>query len=332
METATTSVPPEISVVVPTRSRPRALGTLLRRLAHQTFPARRFEVIVVDDCGDPPAAPVVDRFRHSLSTTLIRLGEAAGCAGARQAGAEGARGRLLVFTDDDCLPGEDWLEALWLTGMEYPAAGIAGPVVNGRPKSLLAESLQLVVDCFTEHENDRAERVFNPTNNLALPRALYRAIGGLDADWPVGGGEDRDLCHRWIAAGYRLAWAPRARVEHRPILGLWAYARKFFSYGRGAVIYLRKHESGRRSLATTIRHSLSLPLAPFRSFPPARAWRVSLLVQLSQVCTAAGVLYQVARGGRDDPGGNGREPLAADPAGHPGPVRRVATELMAADR
>jgi cellulose synthase/poly-beta-1,6-N-acetylglucosamine synthase-like glycosyltransferase len=53
-------MPERLSVVVPTYNRPELLARVLAGLEDQTWPRDRFEVIVVDDGGEQPAAPVVD--------------------------------------------------------------------------------------------------------------------------------------------------------------------------------------------------------------------------------------------------------------------------------
>ncbi|TDJ69631.1 MAG: glycosyltransferase, partial [Planctomycetota bacterium] len=53
------SIAPELTVIVPTRDRPRELSQLLDRLARQDLAPARFEVIVVDDGSDRPASAVL---------------------------------------------------------------------------------------------------------------------------------------------------------------------------------------------------------------------------------------------------------------------------------
>jgi cellulose synthase/poly-beta-1,6-N-acetylglucosamine synthase-like glycosyltransferase len=102
---------PACTVIVPTHSRPRQLAACLEALSRLDYPRDRYDVIVVDDEGSLPAAPVVEAFHSRLSVTLL-VQKRAGPGGARNAGAGQARGDLLAFIDDDCRPAEDWLSQL----------------------------------------------------------------------------------------------------------------------------------------------------------------------------------------------------------------------------
>jgi glycosyltransferase involved in cell wall biosynthesis len=94
---------PRLTVVIPTRDRPHALLTLLRRLAQQTLPLNDFEVVVVDDASDPP----VDRHStvdHPFRAKLLRQPVQSGSHESRWAGVREASGQRILFLDDDVVP------------------------------------------------------------------------------------------------------------------------------------------------------------------------------------------------------------------------------------
>ena len=92
---------PAISVVVPTRDRPAALGACLAALDGQTFD-EPLEVVVVDD-GSDAADWIAGIVARHPNARLVRQ-RGAGPAAARNAGARQAGGETLCFTDDDCVP------------------------------------------------------------------------------------------------------------------------------------------------------------------------------------------------------------------------------------
>ena len=94
----------ETSIVIPTRNRPHAVERCLDALAAQTLPPGSFEVIVVDDGGEPSLALDPTRWASKFELKVIRQNNT-GPAGARNRGVAVARGEFLAFTDDDCLPG-----------------------------------------------------------------------------------------------------------------------------------------------------------------------------------------------------------------------------------
>jgi glycosyltransferase involved in cell wall biosynthesis len=100
---------PLVSVIIPTYNRVNSLRRTLDSLAQQTYPAVRFEVIVVDD-GSTDTTPEI-RDLAPLPVRYYRQGNQ-GAAAARNAGAVEARGELLVFLDDDVIVHECFLDAL----------------------------------------------------------------------------------------------------------------------------------------------------------------------------------------------------------------------------
>jgi glycosyltransferase involved in cell wall biosynthesis len=87
-----------ISVVIPTRDRPRLLVEALQSVAEQTY--RDFEVVLVND-GGVPVAPVVRRWRTSLNLTVVELPRSVGVSVARNVAMANATGDFLAFLDDD---------------------------------------------------------------------------------------------------------------------------------------------------------------------------------------------------------------------------------------
>lgn len=98
---------PFVSVIIPTYNRKESLLRTLDSLARQTYPADRFEVIVVDDGGSDGTEEVAQQsFPYDLR--YIRQ-ENQGDAAARNYGALAARGDVLQFLDDDIVMRPDFL-------------------------------------------------------------------------------------------------------------------------------------------------------------------------------------------------------------------------------
>jgi glycosyltransferase involved in cell wall biosynthesis len=89
---------PELSIVVPTRNRAGALRRCLDSLRAQAADAP-LEVLVVDDGSTDETAAVLDGLD---GVTALRR-EHRGRGAARNPGVERARGRLILFVDDDVL-------------------------------------------------------------------------------------------------------------------------------------------------------------------------------------------------------------------------------------
>ena len=116
---------PLFSVVVPTCNRPALLAEAIASVLAQTVDG--FEIIVVDNGSDPPAAVADDpRLR------LVRLPGIRGPAAARNAGVDAARGRHLAFLDDDDLFTPDRL-AIALEGLARAPVALCWSRFADRP-------------------------------------------------------------------------------------------------------------------------------------------------------------------------------------------------------
>ena len=94
---------PLVSVVVATHNRAARLAALLESLQQQTL--EDFEVVVCDDASSDDTQDVLAR-PWQLDLRHVRRDVAGGPAKARNAGWRAARGRLIAFTDDDCVASE----------------------------------------------------------------------------------------------------------------------------------------------------------------------------------------------------------------------------------
>src|ERR1035441_39433 len=161
----------DFSIGVPAHNRPLRLGQCLQALAAVAYPVTRYEVIVVDDGSEESLEPVVAPFLGCLNIALLRQPNS-GPAGARNAGAAAARGRYVVFTDDDCRPAQGWLDALARRLAANPQSAAGGKTENGLAGNLFSSASQILVDYLYRHWNrDADDAVFIPSNNLAFPRA-----------------------------------------------------------------------------------------------------------------------------------------------------------------
>jgi GT2 family glycosyltransferase len=227
---------PLASVVIPTRNRLQAIENCLDALAAQTLPSGSFEVIVVDDGGEPALTLDPARWASKFELKLIRQNNT-GPGGARNRGVTEARGEFLAFTDDDCLPTPTWLEKLVAALHANPEAMIGGSTFNGLQNDLFAETSQLILEMVYEHFNrDPANAYFFASNNMAMRRESFLEIGGFDPSFRVAS-EDREFCDRWRLRGRPLVWDRDALIEHRHAQTLAGFCHLHFRYGQGAFHY-----------------------------------------------------------------------------------------------
>ncbi len=287
---------PTFSVIIPTYNRPRHLSGCLRALTQQSYPRQQFEVIVVDDGGPEPLDKVIDTYRGRLTLTLLRQGNA-GPATARNMGASVARGEYLAFTDDDCRPHGNWLRQLDTAFRANAARMIGGRTVNRLSRNCYSATSQLILDVvYAFYNRDPTAARFFASNNIAMPRRMFDAVGGFDRGFPMAAGEDREFCDRWRMQGYAMAYQSEAVIQHLHRLTLRTFGEQYFTYGRGALRYhavRAQRGSGRLSDDLQFHGQLLHNLrAPFSRMRPSRAMRILALLVVWQVANAAGFAYE----------------------------------------
>jgi glycosyltransferase involved in cell wall biosynthesis len=291
---------PEFSIIIPTYRRRDNLARCLQAIEQLEFDRDRFEVLVVDDGSPTPPTDVVNEIDSRVQTKLL-CARHGGPARARNVGARLARGRFLVFTDDDCLPRRDWLQSIerWTTA--YPGGvAIGGHVVNVLSSNIYATASQGIIDYLYEYYGDYpAPTRFFATNNLVLPRAEFADIGGFDEGFSRAGAEDRDLCERWLESGNDLEYAVDMVVRHAHVLGFGGFTRQHFVYGRGAVdLHRSRAERGGGAVKLeSARFYVGLVLHPMRRYGTWRGVLLALLHAWSQAAYAAGYFFERARRG-----------------------------------
>lgn len=225
-----------ISVVVPARDRAPILREVLARLAAQSYPRDRHEVIVVDDGSRDDLAsvlPLDPRFRLTSSgdaSARFRAGQA------RAHGASLARFDHLAFLDADVVVGRDYLWSLDWIHRRWDRATILGYLsgynlhdlgaihtldeVRGRER---IEDVPVILDRQREPAAraclDNIEWLSEPwklcyTGNLSLPRALFDEVGGFSDAFRGWGLEDVDLGYRLHRGGARFVFSRFAIGYH----------------------------------------------------------------------------------------------------------------------
>ena len=288
---------PFISIVIPTYNRPQQLASCLKAIDALTYPRDRFEVIVIDDGSHTPLDSIVDKFSDLMAVRLISQSNE-GPASARKRGAAEAQGDFLVFTDDDCTPSPEWLNAFAEAFRDGSECGVGGRTVNKLADNPYSAASQLLLDYLYEYFNQNVEDAkFFASNNMAFPRKAFWDSGGFDTRYRQAAAEDRELCDRWVSQGRRLRYAPEALVSHAHPLTLTTMWRQHFTYGRGAFAFhrMRAERGGGPVRVEPLSFYLNMFMYPFHYASLGRAMSISFLLMITQAANASGYFWEKVR-------------------------------------
>lgn len=208
-----------ISVIIATYNAERTLPYTLRALQNQTVPRELYEVIVVDDASTDDTAAVAREFG-----VRYRIQNKEGPAAARNLGVRAARGEIILFTDADCIPKEDWLEKMVKPFEDPQVAGVMGRYLT-KQKEYCARFTQLEFEERFRILKDFESIDLVPSFAAAFRRSVFEAVGGFNAHYPLANNEDVELSYKIASQGYRMVYVDDAIVYHRHPAN-W---KKFFS-------------------------------------------------------------------------------------------------------
>lgn len=97
------------SIIIPTHNRSASLKKMLESLEFQSFPLQNFEVVVVADGCNDDTVKMLKEYNPALNLVVCELA-GLGASSARNKGASVAKGKYLIFVDDDMEPCVDFIK------------------------------------------------------------------------------------------------------------------------------------------------------------------------------------------------------------------------------
>ncbi len=245
------------SIIIPTFNGASRIGRCLDSLVKQTA-GRGVEILVVDDGSTDDTADVVGSYS---SVRLLRQANA-GPASARNRGALEAKGTILLFTDDDCVPMPDWLEAMLVPFQDSEVVGAKG-VYRTHQKSLAARFVQIEYEDKYRLMAGPPSIDFVDTYSAGFRRERFLEMAGYDTSFPVACAEDIELSYRMSARGWKMKFVPGAIVYHTHPDTFSRYLKKKYKFAFWRVLAVRKNPGkGVKDSHTPQIMKLQLLLAP----------------------------------------------------------------------
>ncbi len=228
-----------ISIVIPTYKRPDALIRLLKSIDGSLVKGFNVEIVVADNDPLASAHDVMTQFKSkSLSPiTHIHVPEP-GVSNARNGALKAAKGRYILFIDDDMEADQEWAQTLFLGAKKFDATLAFGPAVAVMPEegNALFDYMQPLFcrvrdyDTGLINEGIATGNCFLDRGKEPLPTPVF------DPALNQSGGEDDALFTHMMDQGAKVAWIKAATtLEHVPasratLSYVW---RRNFAWGQG---------------------------------------------------------------------------------------------------
>jgi glycosyltransferase involved in cell wall biosynthesis len=236
----------DISIIIPTYNRLTSLLDTMDSLKMQSYPFKKFEVVIVDDGSTDKTKEVLQARQYPFPVQYI-YEENEGSAVARNKGALAARGWLLVFLDDDMLVKKDFL--LGLIEMHRLTPQLVGmgavmpyiPTVATVFNQIMAKEMIWGKDTKIDVEVDFTHC---ETNNLSVLRDDFFRIGMMQdvaGDGPTWWG-DVDFGYRAWQLGFQFFRSGQAQCFHRDhsLRDLETLSERYFRVAKMVHILFRK--------------------------------------------------------------------------------------------
>jgi GT2 family glycosyltransferase len=202
---------PVVSIVIPTYRREQVLLDTVRFLHRLSPPAA--EILIVDQTEEHEASTseTLQAWDREGRVRWIRLAHPS-ITHAMNTGLEQARGSIVMFLDDDIIPGARLVAAHSLAHEEGSCNIVAGQVLQPGEEEL-AETAEGAEFLFRSGKRRWVDELMG--GNFSVNRKVAMALGGFDENFVrVAYRFEAEFCDRALAAGERILFEPGASIRH----------------------------------------------------------------------------------------------------------------------
>lgn len=213
---------PEVSIIVPCYNNPEEAYTCASYVLANT-PSPQYEVILVDDASPKR----VDEYLRTRirNATIVRNEANLGYIKTCNKASEIARGKCLVFLNQDTQPQFNWLEPLAALTRNRDDVGMVGAKLL-YPDGRMQEAGAIIWNDMTAWNFGRGDDPEKSEYNyvrevdycsgacVLIPANVFSALGGFDEALAPAYGDDADFGMKLRRAGYKVLFQPKAQVVH----------------------------------------------------------------------------------------------------------------------
>lgn len=286
---------PFVSVIVPTFNRSATLRLTVESLLAQSYPADRFEIVIVDNGSTDDTPRVIETFTARAPNVRAMVERRRGAHFARNSGAMAASGGIFYFTDDDMLADPALLATI--VTVFTPGSNVGSATGRILPRWDTEPPRWVLEHCRNEllSLNDRGEATIISDNDpgvfschQAMLREAFMEAGGFNPDTNAEnftGDNETGLNIKVRKLGYRFAYVggsvthhmiPATRMTQRYLNGRLADQGFCDSYTAYQAIQVSKPRLAARVIAHTLLAGVTSARALVRRAANDSRWRLDL--------------------------------------------------------
>lgn len=212
---------PEVSIIIPAHNNAQLTLECLVTLEQHTDQIA-YEIIIVDDGSDSETMEILQAIPH---ISLIHNNERIGFSQSCNQGANAARGKYLLFLNNDTQVMKGWLKPLVDVFVKHDRVGAVGSKVlfpDGRLQEAgclinrdgTAALIGFVDDPDLPRYNFAREVDYSSAVSLIVTADIFHDIGGFDESYSPAYYEDVDLCFKIRARGLKIFYCPDSTIIH----------------------------------------------------------------------------------------------------------------------
>ena len=225
---------PKVTIAICTRDHPDDLHRCLT--AVRRVRGRICEILVVDNA---PSNSATRQIAAEFGARYV-CEPVPGLRHARNRALQEAEGDLIAFTDDDCEPEPDWVEALVKPFADPEVACVTGKAISGPNMNHVQRQFESLSRSFCVDREITISRA-------DIGRFWYRGVHGVGANMAVrrdfllscGGcqalADDDYIFFTLLRSGGKLHYTPRSIVRERHRAGFWETLLRYYQYGFGEI-------------------------------------------------------------------------------------------------
>ncbi|HRY82213.1 MAG TPA: glycosyltransferase [Candidatus Moranbacteria bacterium] len=198
---------PFVSVIVPVYNDLERIKVCIECLLNQSYPKDKYEIIIIDNNSSDSTPEIIKKY----PVKLLFEKEIQSSYAARNRGIRESKGEIIIFTDSDCQPAENWIENGIATLYSEKADLIAGKV-----SFIFSDKNDIFEICDSlEHMQQEYSVKFGgsaATANLFSKRNIFNEIGFFPDNVKSGG--DGIWTYNASAKGFKLIYCQNAEVFH----------------------------------------------------------------------------------------------------------------------